>query len=464
MKPVIVLVGRPNVGKSSLFNRLTRSRDALVADQAGLTRDRNYGLGKIDDRTCIVVDTGGLTDEKENLDQLIMAQALQAVKEANVILFLVDGRSGLTAGDENILAQLRPFGKPVILVVNKCEGLNEAIAGAEFQSLGLSHSAVISAAHGDGIAALLNTIIELLPPLNEPEQTEPEQGIRITFAGRPNAGKSTLVNRILGEQRVLASSEPGTTRDSIYIPFERGGRSYTLIDTAGLRRRSKVSDAFEKLSTIKTMQAIEETNVVILVLDARQGISDQDARILGYILDSGKALVIAVNKWDKLDADYKRRIKTELSRKLSFIDFARIHFISALHGTGIANLFRSVIGAYHSATQQFSTPQLTRLLETAVREHSPPMIKGRQIKLRYAHQGGQNPPKIIVHGNQTEAVPVVYRRYLENYFRKVLKLEGTPLHIEFKHGKNPFAGKKNILTKRQLEKRKRLKRFVRKNA
>jgi len=290
------------------------------------------------------------------------------------------------------------------------------------------------------------------------------KGIKIAIVGRPNVGKSTLVNKILGEKRVLAFDEPGTTRDSIYIPFVRGKQAYTLIDTAGLRRRSKIADAVEKLSTIKAMQAIEEANVVILVLDARQGISDQDAKVLGYVLDSGKSLVIAVNKWDSLEDDYKRRVKTELDRKLSFVDFASIHFISALHGTGIAQLFQSVINAYRSATQQFATPQLSRLLEEAVQQHSPPMVQGRQIKLRYAHQGGQNPPKIIVHGNQTEAVPVAYRRYLENYFRKALKLEGTPIHIEFKRSKNPFAGRKNVLTKRQVDKRKRLKRFVRKSA
>jgi len=464
MKPVIALVGRPNVGKSTLFNRLTRTRDALVADQAGFTRDRNYGLGKVGDRSCIVVDTGGLTDEKKDINQLIMAQALTAVQEANVILLLVDGRSGLTAGDESILAQLRPFGKPLILVINKCEGMEETLVSAEFQTLGLAHYVAISAAHGNGMPDLLAIIDGLLPLTSEGEDLEQEQGIRITFAGRPNVGKSTLVNRILGEQRVLTQDEPGTTRDSIYIPFEREGQVYTLIDTAGLRRRSKVADQLEKLSTIKTMQAIAEANVVILVVDARQGISDQDARVLGYILDSGKALVIAVNKWDKLDEDYKRRIKVELDRKFSFVDFASIHFISALHGTGITKLFRSVISAYRSATGQYATPQLTRLLESAVQQHSPPMVKGRQIKLRYAHQGGQNPPKIIIHGNQTESVPVTYRRYLENYFRKALKLEGTPVHIEFKHGKNPFAGKKNVLTKRQIDKRKRLKRFIKKNA
>lgn len=465
MKPVIALVGRPNVGKSTLFNRITRTRNALVADEAGFTRDRNYGLGKLNDhRTCIVVDTGGLTDEKKEINELIMAQALLAVEEANVILLLVDGRAGLTASDEAIVAQLRIFGKPVILVINKCEGLDETMAGAEFQSLGLSHSVVISAAHGDGVPDLLFVVDTLLSPLSEPEQLEPEQGIKIAFTGRPNVGKSTLVNRIFGEQRVLTMDEPGTTRDSIYIPFERTGQKYTLIDTAGLRRRSKVDDKLEKLSTIKTMQAIDEANVVILVLDARQGIADQDAKVLGYILESGKALVIAVNKWDKLDADDKRRIETELDRKLSFIDFAKVHYISALHGTGTENLLRSVIVAYRSATGQFATPQLTRLLEAAVQQHSPPMSKGRQIKLRYAHQGGHNPPKIIIHGNQTEAVPVSYRRYLENYFRKALKLEGTPVRIEFKRGDNPFAGKKNILTKRQIDKRKRLKRFVKRKA
>ena len=464
MNPVIALIGRPNVGKSTLFNRLTRTRNALVADQAGLTRDRNYGLTRAGVRPCIVIDTGGLTDEKEGLTSLIMAQALRAVDEADVILFIVDGRAGLTAADEGILAQLRPFGKPVILVVNKSEGLEDAMVNAEFQSLGLAHCVAISAAHGNGVPDLVEVIEPLLPAAAESIDEETDPGIKIAIVGRPNVGKSTLVNKILGEKRVLAFDEPGTTRDSIYIPFVRGKQAYTLIDTAGLRRRSKIADAVEKLSTIKAMQAIEEANVVILVLDARQGISDQDAKVLGYVLDSGKSLVIAVNKWDSLEDDYKRRVKTELDRKLSFVDFASIHFISALHGTGIAQLFQSVINAYRSATQQFATPQLSRLLEEAVQQHSPPMVQGRQIKLRYAHQGGQNPPQIIVHGNQTEAVPVAYRRYLENYFRKALKLEGTPIHIEFKRSKNPFAGRKNVLIKRQVDKRKRLKRFVRKSA
>src|SRR3972149_7411107 len=454
MTPVIALIGRPNVGKSTLFNRLTRTRNALVAVQAGLTRDRNYGLTRAGVRPCIVIDTGGLTDEKEGLTSLIMAQALRAVEEADFILFIVDGRAGLTAADEGILAQLRPFGKPVILVVNKSEGLEDAMVNAEFQSLGLAHCVAISAAHGDGVPDLVEVIEPWLPAAAESIDEETDPGIKIAIAGRPNVGKSTLVNKILGEKRVLAFDEPGTTRDSIYIPFVRGKQAYTLIDTAGLRRRSKIADAVEKLSTIKAMQAIEEANVVILVLDARQGISDQDAKVLGYVLDSGKSLVIAVNKWDSLEDDYRRRVKTELDRKLSFVDFASIHFISALHGTGIAQLFQSVINAYRSATQQFATPQLSRLLEEAVQQHSPPMVQGRQIKLRYAHQGGHNPPKIIVHGNQTEAVPVAYRRYLQNYFRKALKLEGTPIHIEFKRSKNPFAGRKNVLTKRQVDKRK----------
>jgi len=379
------------------------------------------------------------------------------------VLFLVDGRAGLTAGDENILARLRPFGKPVILVINKCEGLDTAMVSAEFQSLGLSHCVPISAAHGDGVHDLKTAIMDYLPDSGEIAEIESPTGIKITIAGRPNVGKSTLVNRVLGEQRVLTQDQPGTTRDSIYIPFEHAGQKYTLVDTAGLRRRSRVTDVAEKLSTIKTMQAIMESNVVILVLDARQGIADQDARVLGYILDSGKALVIVVNKWDKLDTDYKNRIKIELDRKLSFVDFARIHFISALHGTGTANLFHSIIRAYRSATGQFPTPKLTRLLEEAIQQHSPPMIRGRQIKLRYAHQGGQNPPKIIIHGNQTAAVPVAYQRYLQNYFRKALKLEGTPINIEFKGGNNPFAGRKNELTKRQVEKRRRHMRFIKKN-
>ena len=461
MKPVIALVGRPNVGKSTLFNRLTRSRDALVADQPGLTRDRKFGEGRMGERPYIVVDTGGLSGEETGLDGLMARQSWQAVEESDAILFLVDARDGLTAEDENIAARLRSTGKPVWLVVNKVDGLDPDVVAAEFHALGLGEPHPIAAAHGRGVRQLIDTVLAALPaPAERSEEEEAEQGIRIAIVGRPNVGKSTLVNRILGEERVVAYDMPGTTRDSIYLPFERDGQKYTLIDTAGIRRRSRVKEAIEKFSVIKAMQAIEDAHVVIMLLDAREGISEQDATLFGFILDSGRALVIAVNKWDGLDADQKARIRRELEVKLPFINFARIHYISALHGSGVGELFESVQKAYASAMRDLPTHRLTEILEQLVQAHPPPVVKGRRIKLRYAHQGGRNPPLIVIHGTQTEAVPDAYRRYLINGFRKALKLEGTPIRIEFKSGKNPYAGRKNVLTKRQIEKRKRLKKFT----
>ncbi len=461
MKPVIALVGRPNVGKSTLFNRLTRSRDALVADQPGLTRDRQFGEGRMGERPYIVVDTGGLSGEETGLNGLMARQSWQAVEESDAILFLVDARDGLTAEDENIAARLRSTGKPVWLVVNKVDGLDPDVVAAEFHALGLGEPHPIAAAHGRGVRQLIDTVLATLPaPAERSEEEEAEQGIRIAIVGRPNVGKSTLVNRILGEERVVAYDMPGTTRDSIYLPFERDGQRYTLIDTAGIRRRSRVKEAIEKFSVIKAMQAIEDAHVVIMLLDAREGISEQDATLFGFILDSGRALVIAVNKWDGLDADQKARIRRELEVKLPFINFARIHYISALHGSGVGELFESVQKAYASAMRDLPTHRLTEILEDRVQAHPPPVVKGRRIKLRYAHQGGRNPPLIVIHGTQTEAVPDAYRRYLINGFRKALKLEGTPIRIEFKSGKNPYAGRKNVLTKRQIEKRRRLKKFT----
>ncbi len=461
MKPVIALVGRPNVGKSTLFNRLTRSRDALVADQPGLTRDRKFGEGRVGERPYIVVDTGGLSGEETGLDGLMARQSWQAVEESDAILFLVDARDGLTAEDENIARRLRSTGKPVWLVVNKVDGLDPDVVAAEFHALGLGEPHPIAAAHGRGVRQLIDTVLASLPAAPErSEEEEAEQGIRIAIVGRPNVGKSTLVNRILGEERVVAYDMPGTTRDSIYLPFEREGQRYTLIDTAGIRRRSRVKEAIEKFSVIKAMQAIEDAHVVIMLLDAREGISEQDATLFGFILDSGRALVIAVNKWDGLDAEQKARIRRELDVKLPFINFARIHYISALHGSGVGDLFESVKKAYASAMRDLPTHRLTEILEDLVQAHPPPVVKGRRIKLRYAHQGGRNPPLIVIHGTQTEAVPDAYRRYLINGFRKALRLEGTPIRIEFKSGKNPYAGRKNRLTKRQLEKRKRLKKFT----
>jgi GTP-binding protein len=461
MKPVIALVGRPNVGKSTLFNRLTRSRDALVADQPGLTRDRKFGEGKLGDRPYIVVDTGGLSGEKEGVEKLMASQSWQAVQESDIVLFLVDGRAGMVTDDQNIAKRLRATGKPVYLVVNKTDGLNEDVVTAEFYAMGLGEPYPIAAAHGRGVRALINQVLGDLPEEEAiPEEIEAQQGIRIAIVGRPNVGKSTLVNRILGEERVLAFDLPGTTRDSIYLPFERDGQTYTLIDTAGIRRRSRVKEAVEKFSVIKAMQAIEDAHVVIMLLDGQEGISEQDATLFGFILDTGRALVVAVNKWDGLDRDQRDKVKRELELKLPFLKFARIHFISALHGSGVGNLFGSVLTAYESAMMDMSTNRLTQLLEDLVSAHAPPVVKGRRIKLRYAHQGGKNPPIIVIHGTQTEAVPDAYRRYLSNGFQKYLKLEGTPIRIEFKTGKNPFAGKKNVLTKRQVEKRKRLRKFT----
>jgi GTP-binding protein len=461
MYPVIALVGRPNVGKSTLFNRLTKSRDALVADQPGLTRDRIYGQGRMGDHPYIVIDTGGLSGNDQGLDGLMAEQARLAIEEASVVLFLVDAREGLTGADQSIARQLRQTNKSVYLVVNKIDGLDIQIASAEFHALGLGEPLPISAAHGEGVTSALETVLSEFP---QPEETEAEvgQGIKIAIVGRPNVGKSTLVNRMLGEERVLVFDMPGTTRDSIRIPFEREDEKYVLIDTAGVRRRKRIDESIEKFSVVKTLQAIEESNVVIMVLDARGGVSHQDANLLGFILDSGRALVVAVNKWDGLSQDQRQRVKTELDRKLSFLDFAKIHFISALHGTGVGDLFAFVGNAFESASRSLSTSELTRLLESAVAAHQPPLVHGRRIKLRYAHQGGKNPPVIVIHGNQTAAVPKNYQRYLVNSFRSALHLMGTPLRIEFKTGENPYKNKKNPLTKRQIAKRKRLKQYLKK--
>ncbi|MGD8998778.1 MAG: ribosome biogenesis GTPase Der [Granulosicoccaceae bacterium] len=464
MKPVIALVGRPNVGKSTLFNRLTRTRDAIVADQPGMTRDRKYGHAKIDEREVIVIDTGGLSGEREGIDVHMAGQTLLAIEEADLVLFLVDARDGLTTADETIAAQLRQLGKSFVLVLNKIDGVNADMAIAEFHALGLGEPLPIASAHGRGVQRMVEAISGLLPAPSETGQEDEAnlKGIRIAVLGRPNVGKSTLVNRMLGEERVLVYDMPGTTRDSIFIPFERMGKEYTLIDTAGVRRRGKIREVVEKFSVVKTLQAIDAANVVILVLDARLNISDQDLNLLGQVLDAGRALVIAVNKWDNLSQDDRNEVKRELDRRLNFIDFADIHFISALHGTGVGNLFDSVDKAYESAMRKISTPQLTRILEDALEAHQPPLVRGRRIKLRYAHQGGQNPPIIVIHGNQTEAVPNSYKRYLMNTFMKVLDFRGTPVRIEFRTGVNPFQGRRNKLTPRQQRSRKRMMKHVKK--
>ncbi|GDX60588.1 MAG: ribosome biogenesis GTPase Der [Nitrosospira sp.] len=442
MKPILVLIGRPNVGKSTLFNRLTRSRDAIVADIPGLTRDRHYGHGRLGGKPHLVVDTGGFEPAVKDGILLEMAkQTLQAADESDVILFIVDGRQGLTSQDKIIAEQLRKIGRKIFLVVNKTEGMATSVVTAEFHALGLGEPCAISAVHGDNINDLMELVL-----LNFPEKQTGEkedQHPKIAIVGRPNVGKSTLVNMLLGEERVIAFNEPGTTRDSIYINFERHDRHYTLIDTAGLRRRGKVLEVIEKFSVVRTLQAIEDANVVILVLDARNEISDQDAHIAGFIIETGCALVLVVNKWDGLD-DYQRAtIKREIFRKLAFLlSFTKLHYISALRGSGMERLLPSVDAAYAAAMIKLSTPRLTRVLLDAVEKQAPPRVGMSHPKLRYAHQGGSNPPLIIIHGNALNHVPETYRRYLENTFRIIFQLEGTPLKVEFKTSHNPYANKK----------------------
>ncbi|WP_183378180.1 MULTISPECIES: ribosome biogenesis GTPase Der [unclassified Herbaspirillum] len=441
MKPVIALVGRPNVGKSTLFNRLTRSRDALVADLPGLTRDRHYGEGRVGERPFLVIDTGGFEPvAKEGIMHEMAKQTKQAVVEADVVIFIVDGRQGLTPHDKTITDFLRKSGRSVMLVVNKAEGMKYTSVTAEFYELGLGDPYVISAAHGDGVADLVDESINLAlvqrPELGE--EVEVARGTKIAIVGRPNVGKSTLVNTLLGEERVIAFDMPGTTRDSIEIPFERDGKQYTLIDTAGIRRRGKVFEAIEKFSVVKTLQSISEANVVLLLLDAQQDISEQDAHIAGFVLESGRALVVGVNKWDGLQSDRRDEIKMDLERKLNFLSFAKFHFISALKSTGIVPLMKSIDSAYAAAMANLTTPKLTRALIEAV-EHQQPRRKGSiRPKLRYAHQGGQNPPVVVIHGNALEAVDDNYKRYLEKHFRETFSLIGTPLRIEFRSSKNPF--------------------------
>ncbi len=460
MKPVVVLVGRPNVGKSTLFNTLTRTRDALVADEPGLTRDRLYGNGKVGDRPYLVVDTGGITDERNALNALMSVQARQALTEADVAILLVDGREGPNAADRAIADEIRQRGKISVLAVNKTEGLDAALAVTEFFDLGLGEPVAISASHGDGIEQLMQRV--LTPLARVEEEAELQEVPRVAVAGRPNVGKSTLVNAMLGEERVVVFDEPGTTRDSIFVPLERGEKRYVLIDTAGVRRRGRIDAAVEKYTVIKTLQAIGVANVVVLVLDAHQEVSEQDVTLAGYILEEGRSLVLAVNKWDGLEESRRDWIKRELERKLPFLGFAPPHFISALRGTGVASLFPAIDRAYASARCSIPTPRLNRILQQAVQVTAPPIVRGRRIKLKFAHQGGKNPPRIVIHGNQTESVPDYYSRYLSNVFREALKLEGTPVRIEFVTGENPFQGKKNVLTRRQFEKRKRLRRIARK--
>ncbi|WP_455483009.1 ribosome biogenesis GTPase Der [Haemophilus parahaemolyticus] len=507
MTPVVALVGRPNVGKSTLFNRLTRTRDALVADFPGLTRDRKYGHANIAGYDFIVIDTGGIDGTEEGVEEKMAEQSLLAIEEADVVLFLVDARAGLVPADVGIAQYLRQREKTTVLVANKTDGIDADSHCAEFYQLGLGEVEQIAAAQGRGVTQLIEQVLaQLGEQLNadkavengeefaeeedtsqdewdhdfdvdneedaalldqaleeEIEERIEDKNIKIAIVGRPNVGKSTLTNRILGEERVVVYDMPGTTRDSIYIPMERDGQQYTIIDTAGVRKRGKVNLAVEKFSVIKTLQAIQDANVVLLTIDAREGISDQDLSLLGFILNAGRSLVIVVNKWDGLSQDIKDQVKSELDRRLDFIDFARVHFISALHGSGVGNLFDSVKEAYACATQKTSTSILTRILRMAADEHQPPLVNGRRVKLKYAHPGGYNPPIIVIHGNQVEKLADSYKRYLSNYFRKSLKIIGSPIRIQFQEGNNPFAGKRNKLTPSQLRKRKRLMKFIKKS-
>jgi GTP-binding protein len=450
------------VGKSTLFNCLTRSQDALVANYPGLTRDRKYGDGCVGDRGYLVVDTGGLTGNQSGIEALMQHQAQQAIEESTAIVFLLDAREGLTVADQAIGENLRRSGKPVFPVVNKTDGLNADFVLGDFHALGLGGPLAIAASHGRGIDKMISHILSALPDSGTGAEAAVPPGIRIALIGRPNVGKSTLLNRMIGEERVLVYDQPGTTRDSIFIPFEREGQQYTLIDTAGIRRRGKVYEVVEKFSVIKSLQAIAAAHVVFVVLDASEGLTEQDMSLIGDVLEQGRALALVVNKWDGLGEDQRARVRSELDRRTGFLDFAETHFISALHGSGVGLLFEAASRAYKSAMRTFATPRLTSLLEEALYAHQPPLLRGHRIKLRYAHQGGKNPPLIIVHGNQAERVPEDYKRYLAHFFRRKLKLKGTPVLVQFKSGDNPYKEKRNTLTPRQVHRRRRMLKHIKK--
>lgn len=465
MLPVVALVGRPNVGKSTLFNQLTRSRDALVADYPGLTRDRRYGFADARGRTMVVIDTGGLANDEGELASLAARQALAAMDEADAVVFVVDYREGLTAADDHVARRLRVRGKPIIVAVNKSEGLAPELAAAEFHALGLGFPISIAALHGRRISALQGAILELFPDdagdpeataadtaPNDTAATERFERPRLAVVGRPNVGKSTLINRLLGTERLITSPIPGTTRDSVLVPCERQGRRFDLIDTAGIRRRAKVRDSIEKFSVVQSLQAIEDSGVVICMLDAREGVTEQDLHLVGLSVQRGRALTIAVNKWDGIETSRRRRIEGEVARRLAFADFARVSYVSALHGSGIDGAIDTALRAYEAAGREMPTPELNRILEQALVAHSPPLVGGRRIRLRYAHQGGRHPPVVVIHGSRLEQLPGHYRRYLANAFRKAFRLEGAPLRLEFKSGGNPFAGRRN--RPRRLRRRK----------
>ncbi len=462
MLSVVAIVGRPNVGKSTLFNALTRTRDALVADMPGVTRDRQYGISDVGERTCVLIDTGGLVGQAEGIDYLTAQQVHQAIEESQLVLFVVSARDGLTVEDEEISQLLRQHDRPILLIGNKTDGTNPDVALAEFAALGMGPTLPVAASHRQGMTSLMEEAANMLPAADEDEietGQDPDR-LRLAIVGRPNVGKSTLVNRLLGEERVMAYDLPGTTRDSISIFMEHNGFKYELIDTAGVRRRSRVTEVVEKFSVIKAMQAIDRAHVVVLMLDATEGITDQDTTLLGHILRQGRALVIALNKWDGMEEYDRKQVLSEMDRRLQFVPWARQIRLSALHGSGLKELIKAVREAWRSATIDMSTPELTRVLQKAFEAHQPPMSQGRTSRLRFAHAGGNLPPRIIIHGNRTDAIQPSYKRYLENVFIRHFKLRGTPLQIEFRSGENPYKDKKNKLTQRQLAKRKRLKKFT----
>jgi GTP-binding protein len=467
MLPVIALIGSPNVGKSTLFNRLTKSRDAIVADFPGLTRDRQYGYGKIGSIPYLVIDTGGITGDEEGISELMVQQTSEAIKEADVLIVMVDGRAGPSASDQHIIEITRKHSKKIWFVVNKTEGLDLDIAVSEFQNFGFSRTTAISASHGDQVTSMMDEVLKPFIDEADPQDIESlgcdeNKSLRIAIIGRPNVGKSTLINRLIGEDRLVVYDQPGTTRDTIKIDIQKNDENYTLFDTAGVRRKARVRESIEKFSVIKSMHAIEKCNVVFSVIDASEGITEQDISLMGLSIDRGRALVLLLNKWDGLDKEQKKNINNQIDRRLPFLDFADKHAISALHGTGVGNLLRAAKKAYKAATRNISTNLLTSELEDAVIEHAPPLVRGRRIRLRYAHQGGKNPPTIVVHGNQTERLPLAYKRYLMNRFRKRFKLQGTPVKLVFKTSDNPFKGRRNKLTPRQARKKKRLMKYTKK--
>ena len=457
MLPVVALVGRPNVGKSTLFNALTGTRDALVADIPGVTRDRKYGYGRSEPHQYIVIDTGGLVESPRGVLEHMARQTGRAIEEADRIVFLVDGQNGLDASDRFVADVLRRSGKPVTVAVNKSEDRDGGVTTAEFHSFGFGEPLAISAAHRQGIDDLMERTLAGIEPASVDTAAATDSAIRVCVAGRPNVGKSTLINRLVGEERLITLDEPGTTRDAVEVPFERDGQGYVLIDTAGVRRRSRVERELEKWSVIKTLQAIDDAHVVICVVDARSNVAEQDATLFGIAAARGRALVVAVNKWDHVEPGQRDEIRGQLAARLRFLDFAPFHFISALHGSGVGELMDSVRAAHAAAMREMPTPDLTRILEASIRQHQPPLVRGRRIRLRYAHQGGRNPPVIVVHGAQAERTPEDYRRFLVNCFREAFKLKGTPVRVDFRSEENPFEGRRDNLTPRQRRTRERRK-------